>query len=460
MKIIKTIFIICFAFCTNEFIHAQIISTFAGNGTALSVPGQIGDGGPAIYASIKNPTAICLDSKGNMFVATGNFIRKIAASTNIITTIAGTGEYAFSGDGGPAINAAIQSAYGMCIDANDNIYFTDHGGHRIRKINTSGIITTVAGNGNYGFSGDGGKATDAELSNPRGICVDALGNLYVCDSDNSRIRKINQSTGIISTIFGIGPTTGSSGDGGPASHAGIPSPVDIKFDNQGNLLIVEVSIGITCRIRKVDTTSGVITTIAGNNTNKSTGDGGLAVNAVLFDPASVCVDYNNNIFITEFDDSKIRRIDASTGIITTVAGNGTNGFSGDGGLAINAQLNEPDYIIFDGAGDLFVADAYNNRIRKITQLVSAICAPQVTVSTNTPTICAGDNASFTANVTNGGNAVPAYRWFVNGNAVYSGGQTFSSTNFNDKDVINCIYSSTSGCVATVASNNSIIINVK
>ncbi len=460
MKLSKAIFIICLALCTNEFIHAQIISTFAGNGTALSVFGQIGDGGLAVSASIKNPTSICFDSKGNMFIASGNFIRKIAASTNIITTIAGTGNYGSSGDGGPAINATIQYAYGMCIDAFDNLYFTDHGGHRVRRIDVAGIITTVAGNGTYGFSGDGGKATDASLSNPRGICCDASGNLYVCDSDNSRIRKINKLTGIISTIIGIGPTANSSGDGGLASLAGIPSPVDIKFDNHGNIIFAEVSIGITCRIRKVDTTSGIISTIAGNNTNQSNGDGGLAINASLIDPASVCVDYNNNIFITEFDDSKIRRIDASSGIITTVAGNGITGFSGDGGLAINAQMNEPDYVIFDGAGNLFVADAYNNRIRKITQLTSSTCSPQVTITTNTATICKGSDASFTAFVTNGGNAVPTYRWLVNGNDVYNGGQTFSSTNLNDQDVINCIYSSASGCIATVASNNSITINVK
>jgi gliding motility-associated-like protein len=459
MKFFRTVFLVAFLFFVHEKNQAQTITTFAGTGNAGSVLGQMGDGGPAINADITNPTSICFDSKGNMFLACGNFIRRIDGITHIITTIAGVGEYGFSGDGGPATNARIQSAYGMCVDKFDNIYFTDHGGHRVRKINPAGIISTIAGNGNYGFSGDGGPAVQATLSNPRGLCADANGNIYICDSDNSRIRKVNQTTGIITTYIGIGNNGVSNGDGGLATQAAILYPADVKFDHHGNLLFVEVNVGFTCRLRKVDTTSGIISTMAGSDKNQTTGDGGAAINASLTDPSSVCVDRNNNIFITQFDDSRIRKIDAITGIITTVAGKGTSGFSGDGGSALNAEMNKPSCVIFDAYDNMFVADSYNYRVRLITGLLSATCSPQLSISSTATSICKGNPVSFTAYVNNSGVATPSYKWFVNANDVYDGGQIFTTANLSDQDVITCRYVSTSGCVANVISTNNIVMHV-
>ena len=459
MKFFRLLFCTAFLILVHGKSHAQLITTFAGTGNAGSVLGQIGDGGLAINADITNPTSICLDSKGNMFVACGNFIRRIDGLTHIITTIAGIGEYGFSGDGGPAANARIQSAYGMCVDKFDNLYFTDHGGHRVRKINPAGIISTIAGNGSYGYSGDGGPAIQATLSNPRGLCADGNGNIYICDSDNSRIRKVNQTSGIITTYIGIGNNGVSNGDGGLATQAAILYPADVKFDHHGNLLFVEVSIGFTCRLRNVDTTSGIISTLAGNDKNQTLGDGGAAVNASLTDPSSVCVDRNNNIFITQFDDSRIRKIDAVTGIITTIAGKGSSGFSGDGGHPLNAEMNKPSCLIFDAYDNLFVADSYNYRIRLITGMVTISCSPQLTITSTATSICKGSEVSFTAFVNNSGNATPTYKWYVNGNNVLDGGQIFTSSSLNNNDVITCRYISTSGCIANIVSTNNIVMHI-
>ena len=457
MKFLPAFVFVSIFFFGDEIIHAQNISTFAGNGYSASILGQIGDGGLAVNANIVGPTSVAFDSKGNLYIASVNMIRKVAASTNIISTIAGTGVYGSSGDGGFAVNASLGYVYMLCVDAQDNIYFTENGGHRIRKINQGGIITTVAGTGGRGFSGDAALAINASISAPRGICIDDKGNIYFCDSDNSRIRKIDAVTGIISSISGNGAVT-SSGDGGQAINAGTPYPVDVKFDKKGALLFTEVSIGNSCRLRKIDLLSGVISTLAGNDKNVYSGDGGLAGNACLFDPTGICIDNNNNIYISEFDDSRIRKIDAAAGIISTVAGNGSNGFSGDNGLATSASLFGPVGLCFDGASNLFIADNKNNRIRKIGQLIPSICAPDVTISTASASVCKGTDVSFSAFVVNGGNAA-TYQWFINGNKVYSGGQVFSTKVLNDKDVINCIYSSTAGCVVTVPSNNSITMNV-
>ena len=457
MKFLPAFIFVSLFFFGDEIILAQNITTFAGNGSSASILGQVGDGGLAAYANIAAPTSMAFDSKGNLYIASVNMIRKVAASSNIISTIAGTGIYGSSGDGGFAVNANLGYVYTICMDAQDNIYFTENGGHRIRKINQGGIITTVAGTGGRGFSGDGALAINATINAPRGICIDDKGNIYFCDSDNSRIRKIDAVTGFISSISGNGSVT-SSGDGGQAINAGTPYPVDVKFDKKGALLFTEVSIGNSCRLRKIDLQSGLISTLAGNDKNGYSGDGGLAVNAGLYDPTGICIDNNNNIYISEFDDSRIRKIDAATGIISTVAGNGSNGFSGDNGLATSASLYGPVGLCFDGASNLFIADNKNNRIRKIGQLIPNICAPDVTISTASASVCQGSAVSFTAFVVNGGNAA-TYQWFINGNAVYTGWQVFSTNVLNDKDVINCIYSSTAGCVVTVPSNNSITMNV-
>ncbi len=458
MKFATILLHILFLLFLSEFLIAQNIVTFAGNGSTNSVLGQVGDGGLATNASVLYPTSVCMDSKGNLFIASVNMVRKVAATTNIITTIAGNGTSGYSGDGGLAANAMIEYAYCLCIDLNDNIYFTEYVGHRIREINNNGIITTIAGTGSRGFSGDGGLATNASLNSPRGICCDANGNIYFCDADNSRIRKIDQQTGIITTIAGSGSLI-SDGDGGLAINAGTPYPVALCFDKKGGLVFTEVSIGNSCKVRRVDTTTKILNTIAGNDKNQSSGDGSLAINANLFDPTSICIDNNNNIYVAEFDDSRIRKIDANTLIISTVAGNGVNAFSGDGGPAINASMYGPQGLMIDGANNLFIADNLNNRVRKVNQFIVSVCSPVVTVSASATSICKGTEVTFSAFVNNGSNAAPTYQWLVNGNIEYTGGASFSTTALKNNDIIYCIYTSTSGCIAKVTSTNNITMNV-
>jgi RHS repeat-associated protein len=285
--------------------------------------------------------------KGNGTISTNN-------TGSIINTVAGTGNYGSGGDGGPATEAEIVFPHGVATDAVGNLYIADSWNHRVRKVNTNGIITTVAGNGICGYSGDDGLATRAQLDIPWDIATDAVGNLYIVDNNNHCIRKVDIN-GIITTVAGNG-TYGYSGDQGPAAKAQLNEPFDIAVDIAGNLYIVDND---NCRIRKVDT-NGIITTVAGNGICGHSGDGGPAIEAQLR-ALSIEVDKAGNLYIE--DSPCIRKIDTS-GIITTVAGNGY-GYGGDGGPAIEAQLNDPWGLSVDVAGNLYIADTYNNCIRKI-----------------------------------------------------------------------------------------------
>jgi trimeric autotransporter adhesin len=356
MRIFCLIFIFCFL--TGSF-SAQIINTIAGTG----LMGFSGDGGLATAATFSFPTSATADNFGNVYISDhyNNRIRKINAS-GIITTIAGTGAQGFSGDGGPALSAQLYFPMGLAIDGSGNIYIADYWNHRIRKINTSGIITTVAGNGVAGFSGDGGLATSAKLNSPSKIAVDFAGNLYIADTWNHRIRKVNAS-GIITTIVGTGP--GFSGDGGPATLAKIEVPQGVAVDAMGNIYIGDT---YNMRVRKIDP-FGIITTIAGSSPfNGYGGDGGPAAAALLDNPNGVAVDASGNIYIADNQNHCIRRVNPM-GVISTYAGLGgtaSNGFSGDGGPGNLAQLNSPPDISVDAACNLYIADTNNGRIRKIT----------------------------------------------------------------------------------------------
>jgi type IX secretion system substrate protein/NHL repeat-containing protein len=279
-------------------------------------------------------------------------------NAQIITTIAGNGTAGYSGDGGQATNAELNNVGNSVCDAAGNIYITDSGNNRIRKVNTSGIITTIAGTGTFGYSGDGGQATNAELNSPFAITFDAFGNLYFSETNNYVVRKIN-TLGIISTVAGNG-TAGYSGDGGPATSAELNYPISVIFDSEGNLYMADV---LNHRIRKVNT-NGIITTIAGNGTGAYSGDGGQATNAEIHLPHGLTTDAVGNIYIADMDNSRIRKINTS-GIITTIAGTGTFGYSGDGGQATLAELSAPVAVSFDATGNLYIADNGNNRIRKI-----------------------------------------------------------------------------------------------
>ena len=338
------------------------ITTVAGNGTS----GFSGDNGPASNASLSNPTGVAVDGNGNLFIADLNDrrIRRVDAATGIITTVAGNGDFGFSGDDGPASDARLSNPTGVAVDGNGNLFIADQLNRRIRRVDAArGRITTVAGNGSFGFSGDNGPASDASLNFPNGVALDGSGNLFIADLNNQRIRRVDAATGIITTVAGNG-TSGFSGDNGPASDAMLASPVGVALDGSGNLFIADQ---FNRRIRRVDAATGIITTVAGNGTSGFSGDNGPASDASLSNPTGVALDGSGNLFIADKLNNRIRRVDAATGIITAVAGNGTSGFSGDNGLATDAMLASPAGVALDGSGNLFIADQLNRRIRRVLQ---------------------------------------------------------------------------------------------
>jgi len=332
------------------------ITTVAGTGEH----GNKGDGGPAVEAQLNAPTGLALDGAGNLYIAdSGNHRIRRIDTEGIITTIAGTGERGNAGDGGPATRAKLNFPNGMALDGAGNLYFSDRRNHRVRRIDTLGTITTIAGSGGMkGYSGDGGPATLAQLNFPTGIGVDNGGNLYITDRDNHRIRRVDTS-GVITTVAGTGEE-GHGGDGGPAVMAQLSGPHGLAVDGSGNLYIAETP---NDRIRRVDT-SGVITTVAGTGETGHGGDGGPAVMAQLSGPHGLAVDGSGNLYIADTWNDRIRRVGTS-GVITTVAGNGKRGYSGDGGPAVMAQLSGPHGLAVDGSGNLYIADAWNHRIRRV-----------------------------------------------------------------------------------------------
>ena len=331
------------------------ISTIAGDGTR----GYFGDGGLAVNAQVHHPSDVFVDGAGNIYIAdTDNHCIRKVDTAGIITTVAGDGLQGDSGDGGPATSAKLRHPNGVFVDATGNIYIAGRTNDRIRKVDTAGIITTVAGNGTGGYSGDGGVATSAQLNSPYDVFVDGVGNIYIADGINNRIRKVD-TAGIINTVAGNG-ANGYSGDGGAATSAALGSPSGVFVDGVGNIYIAD---GINNRIRKVDT-AGIITTVAGNGGFGYSGDGGAATNAQLNTAARVSVDNSGVIYIADRNNRRLRKVDGA-GTISTIVGNGTAGYSGDGGAATSAQLSTPYGVAVDAAGNVYLADRSNHIVRKV-----------------------------------------------------------------------------------------------
>lgn len=346
--------------------RAQIINTVVGSGTS----GHTGDGGAATSATLNTPAGIGFNSSGSMFVTeyNGNYIREINTS-GTISTYAGTGSASSTGDGFAASLATLKNPAGIAYDASGNMYVAEAGGNRIRKITTAGIISTIAGTGAASSTGDGSAATSATLNSPTDLAFDASGDLYISESGGNRIRKITTSTGNISTFAGTG-TASSTGDGGAANAATVNSPAGILFDGSGNLYIAENGGN---RIRKINT-SGNISTVAGNGTASSTGDGSAATSATVKGPRSLAMDASGNLFISEESGSIIRKINFTSGNISTIAGTGTFGYSGDGDDATSATFKTPYSITFHN-GNLYIVDLSSYVVRRVCNAPVPTVAP-------------------------------------------------------------------------------------
>jgi ribosomal protein S11 len=329
------------------------IFTVAGTGTA----GFSGDGGPAPAAGINMPSGVAATADGGFLIAdTFNHRVRRVSPAGTITTVAGTGAAGFSGDGGPAVAAELDSPDGVAATADGGFLIADTFNNRVRRVSPAGTITTVAGTGTAGFSGDGGPATAAELSAPVAVAATADGGFLIADANNNRVRRASPA-GTITTVAGTG-TAGFSGDGGPATAAEISDPEGVAATADGGFLIADTANN---RVRRVSP-AGTITTVAGTGTAGFSGDGGPAIAAELDSPEGVAATADGGFLIADTGNNRVRRV-SPAGTITTVAGSGTAGFSGDGGPATAAELNGPNEVAATAEGGFLIADTANSRVR-------------------------------------------------------------------------------------------------
>lgn len=336
---------------------AGIVKTVAGNNTQ----GYTGDGAAATAAELNLPFGVFF-AGGNLYIAdqVNNRLRVVASGGNI-NTLAGTGSVGYSGDNGKATLATLTTPLGVVVDGSGNIYIADTGNNSVRKVDTSGNITTFAGNGGQaGYGGDGSGASGAYLNHPSGLAFDSSGNLYIADTSNNVIRKVIVSTGIINTVAGSGGQIGFTGVNVPATKATLNNPGALALDSAGNLYIADTGNNA---IRKV-TPAGLITTFSGNGNPGFSGDGGPASLATLSHPKGIAVDSAGNVYISDTFNNRIRVV-TPNGVIKTIAGS-AQGYTGDGGVAANAQFSNPAGICFDSSSNLYIADNNNQVIREIS----------------------------------------------------------------------------------------------
>lgn len=336
------------------------ISTVVGTGAQ----GYAGDGAPAAQALLNNPFDLAFDPAGNLvFSDTFNHcIRRVDSRTGIITTIAGTGERGFSGDGGPATAATMNEPYGVVIDRSGSIYTADRLNRRVRRIDAAGVITTLAGDGSGKYSGDGGPAAAAGLAEPNGLALDTdHKRLFIADVADHRVRVVDLAAGAIATFAGTGEGR-HDGDGGPAAQASIFGARAVALAPDGSLYVMERQ---GSSIRRIS--NGIIETVAGTGARGYAGDGHDALHAVFNAPKEMAIDPAGNIFVVDTENHVIRMIDAQTWIVTTIAGNGAAGPGGDGGPATLAGLARPHGVVIGPDGAAYIGDSENHRVRKLVR---------------------------------------------------------------------------------------------
>ncbi len=347
-------------------------------GDGLST-GPILDGDPANSASLDDPTGVAVDGAGNLYIADRghNRIRKVTAASGLISTLAGNGTPAYAGDGSASTNAnvSVNAPFGVALDGAGNLYIADTGNNVVREIGSAnGIVSTVAGTGAQGGTGDLGPATAATLNQPQGVSIDSAGNLYIPDTGNQRIRRVDAATGVITTIAGNG-TQGYQGDGGLATAAELNSPLAVAFDAAGNLYIADSGNNVVRRaaaINGVITASSTIGAFAGTGAAGSTGDGAPATQATLSSPSGVAADAAGNVYIADTLNSSIRKVSSATGFISTVARNNTGVYIFNNGGPFSVSLAGPTGLFLDGAADLYFADSPNNRLRQIQSSLAVL----------------------------------------------------------------------------------------
>jgi DNA-binding beta-propeller fold protein YncE len=343
--------------------HSWIISTAVGTGER----GYAGDGGPAERAQLNGPFDLGFDTTGNLYFSDtfNHCIRRLDARTHIITTVAGCGEAGYSGDGGPATRARFNEPYGIAVDNAGNIYVADRHNHCVRRVDaTSGIVTTFAGNGASGYNGDDGAASRAGMVEPNGLALDTAGNrLFIADVADHRVRVVDLASGIIWTFAGTGEAE-HSGDGGPATMAGIHGARAVKVAADGSVYILERQ-GST--LRRVDPNTGIISKTAGTGGRGFAGDGGPASAAVFDAPKEFALTRDGNLLIVDTENHAIRLIDSRTGMIARIAG-GRQGGDGDGGPARAAALDRPHGAAVAADGSIYIGDTNNHRVRKLVRV--------------------------------------------------------------------------------------------
>jgi hypothetical protein len=436
MKIKNLLFNYCVLFIAastfGTHAHAQIISTIAGTGGGAFS----GDGGLATAAMIYFPGSMVSDFMDNLFFndLLNQRVRKID-NAGIIVTVAGNGGPFSTGDGGPATIASIGASAGLANDVAGNVFIAET--FKIRKVNTAGIISTVAGNGIAGDTGDGGPATDASMDQLNSVALDRHGNMYI--AYKHRVRKVD-TAGII-TAFAGSALSGFSGDGGPATAALFFSIGAIAIDTACNVYLTDI---VNYRIRKVNP-AGIVTTIAGNGIYAFSGDGGPATDASFSHALSgLAVDSAGNVYIADARNYRIRKVNPA-GIITTVAGNGIEAYAGDGGPAIAASFRTPDFLAFNSEGNMYVSDRNDNRIRLITM-------PQIAIQSSLSTmVCAGTTDTFSATVANDAMA-PIYQWQLNGATVGANSPLYITDTLHNGDVVRCMLRYVFGDTVSKSSN--------